>query len=347
MLTGILCLFFIEPDIQYVFSFLLTLIFYCLTRIITRDFLLYLLCICGFFSVLFYAEFFCFYPVFFYMLFLKKQYLPAILGGISFLMIVRMHLFPYPVLILVCFGTLLAFYLQYMTTHYETLEARFLCTQDDSRERTLLLAEKNRSLMEKQNYEIYAATLRERNRIAREIHDNVGHLLSRSILLLGAVKATNTDICLHSTIDSLEMTLNSAMDTIRNSVHDLHDEAINLEEAIASVIKDFSFCPVHYCYDCGRDVPKDVKYSFISITKEALSNMIRHSNATKASILIREHPALYQLCIEDNGSSYTPKTYGIGISNMKERISALHGNVQILTEDGFKIFITIPKETTL
>ena len=120
MLTGILCLFFIEPDIQYVFSFLMTLIFYCLTRIITRDFLLYLLCICGFFSVLFYAEFFCFYPVFFYMLFLKKQYLPAILGGISFLMIVRMHLFPYPVLILVCFGTLLAFYLQYMTTHYET-----------------------------------------------------------------------------------------------------------------------------------------------------------------------------------------------------------------------------------
>lgn len=332
---------------QYVFSFLMTVIFCCLGRMVTKEFLLNILCVCGFFSVLLCPEFFCFYPVFFYMLFLKKQYLPAIIGGIAFLTIARIHLFPYPVFILVCFGTLLAFYLQYTAAHYETLETRFLCTQDDSREHTLLLAEKNRSLMEKQNYEIYTATLRERNRIAREIHDNVGHLLSRSILLLGAVKATNTDIRLQDTVDSLEMTLNSAMDTIRNSVHDLHDEAINLEEAIASVIKDFSFCPIQYCYDCGRNVPKEIKYSFISITKEALSNMMRHSNATKASVLIREHPALYQLCIEDNGSSYTPKTCGIGISNMKERISALHGNMQILTENGFKIFITIPKETIL
>lgn len=60
--------------------------------------------------------------------------------------------------------------------------------KDDSEERTLLLAEKNKALQEKQNYEIYAATLRERNRIAREIHDNVGHLLSRTILLTGAGK---------------------------------------------------------------------------------------------------------------------------------------------------------------
>jgi signal transduction histidine kinase len=43
--------------------------------------------------------------------------------------------------------------------------------------------------MEKQDYEIYLATLRERNRIAREIHDNVGHMLSRSILQIGALKA--------------------------------------------------------------------------------------------------------------------------------------------------------------
>ena len=65
--------------------------------------------------------------------------------------------------------------------------------KDDSEERTLLLAEKNKALQEKQNYEIYAATLRERNRIAREIHDNVGHLLSRTILLTGAAKTVNRD----------------------------------------------------------------------------------------------------------------------------------------------------------
>lgn len=57
----------------------------------------------------------------------------------------------------------------------------------------------------------------------------------------------------------------------------------------------------------GR-IPREVKYSFISITKEALSNTMRHSDATHVSVLIREHPALYQLCIEDNGSAKSAET---------------------------------------
>ena len=76
---------------------------------------------------------------------------------------------------------------------YEELEQEYRKTRDDSKERNLLLQEKNRSLIEKQDYEIYTATLQERNRIAREIHDNVGHLLSRSILIVGAMKIVNED----------------------------------------------------------------------------------------------------------------------------------------------------------
>lgn len=83
--------------------------------------------------------------------------------------------------------------------------------KDDSEERTMLLAEKNKALQEKQNYEIYAATLRERNRIAREIHDNVGHLLSRTILLTGAAKTLNRDKNMESLLEGLDTSLNSAM----------------------------------------------------------------------------------------------------------------------------------------
>ena len=51
------------------------------------------------------------------------------------------------------------------------------------------------------------------------------------------------------------------------------------------------------------DIPKEIKYSFIAITKEALNNVMRHSNANEVKILAREHPGLYQLIIEDNGTS--------------------------------------------
>ena len=180
---------------------------------------------------------------------------------------------------------------------YEQLASQFREIQDDSRENHLLLTEKNRVLLEKQDYEIYTATLRERNRIAREIHDNVGHLLSRSILLLGAARTVNQQDSMHPLLEHLDTTLNSAMDSIRNSVHDLHDDSVDLEESIKSLIAEFSFCPVILQYDMGRTVLREVKYCFISVTKEALSNVIRHSNANQVQITMREHPALYQLYI--------------------------------------------------
>ena len=161
---------------------------------------------------------------------------------------------------------------------------------------------KNRMLAEKQDYEIYAATLKERNRIAREIHDNVGHLLSRSILITGAAKAINASDALSPVLDDLDHSLNQAMTSIRTSVHDLHDESLNLKEAAESLTSDFTFCPVTLNYDMGFEVPREIKYCFISIVKEALSNVARHSNATLVQITMREHPALYQLCIEDNGT---------------------------------------------
>ncbi len=71
------------------------------------------------------------------------------------------------------------------TAKSQILEEKLRRIQDDSsEERTLLLSQKNKALQEKQDYEIYNATLKERNRIAREIHDNVGHVLSRSILMM-------------------------------------------------------------------------------------------------------------------------------------------------------------------
>ena len=217
--------------------------------------------------------------------------------------------------------------------------------KDDSEERTLLLAEKNKALQEKQNYEIYAATLRERNRIAREIHDNVGHLLSRTILLTGAAKTVNRDKNMESLLEGLDTSLNSAMNSIRSSVHNLHDASENLREITEGLTKDCENCTVEY--DMSEIIPNNIKYCFAAIIKETLSNVIKHSNATAVKIVLREHPALYQLCIEDNGKGYSEKeadSEGIGLKNMQERVTSLGGTLQINGENGFRIFAAIPKQ---
>lgn len=77
------------------------------------------------------------------------------------------------------FWSLVAVLLAYCTRQATELKRNLIRLRDTSTELSLVMREKNRKLLEEQDTEIYMATLKERNRIAREIHDNVGHMLSR------------------------------------------------------------------------------------------------------------------------------------------------------------------------
>ena len=258
----------------------------------------------------------------------------------------------FPFLIHTAAGTLISALLWYRTSRYEALFYLFKKTRDDSTEKNLLLEEKNQTLIEKQDYEVYTATLKERNRIAREIHDHVGHMLSRAILMVGAMKTVNKEAAVKEALNSLEDTLNTAMTNVRESVHDLHDDSVDLKDVLEGVAGEYRFCPVQLKYDMGYRVPREIKYGFIAIVKEALNNVEKHSDATGVFIMVREHPALYQLMIEDNGSKKNRENMermeeaprGIGIGNMKDRVRALGGRIQIERKKGFRIFITVPKK---
>lgn len=382
LLYSMLAFFYVPADQSLVFSLLFTVILGCVTYLCrtseteswpynslpvlkTSGNILPVLAgsyvVFGFCS-LWITDLLLFFPLLLYQTLSTRLFLLAVVelpfwGLLAF----QFHKFPEILCLAGIFGFILAFFLWSHTRQYELLARNFRQSRDDSEEHALLLSEKNKALLEKQDYEIYAATLRERNRIAREIHDNVGHVLSRSILMTAACKTINKDESLDPLLGNLEESLNGAMNSIRSSVHDLHDDAVNLEDAIKGLVKDFSFCPVTLTYDMSRQVPREVKYSLISITKEGLSNVMRHSNADSVNILLREHPALYQLCIEDNGTlgHEIPDIHaetdsnkmenvsgGMGLSNIRDRVKALGGTVQITQEKGFQIFVTIPKSVS-
>ena len=246
----------------------------------------------------------------------------------------------YPQIELLLF--VLAFLLSYKTKKLIGLEQNLHLLRDTSTENALLLQQKNKDLIERQNQEIHIATLRERNRIAREIHDNVGHMLSRSILQAGALSALNQQENLKIPLNDLSATLLAAMTSVRESVHNLHDDSIDLKAAICDLSSNLSDYHIHFTYDMGNFVPAPVKYCFISITKEALSNIVRHSNGTDITITLREHPSLYQLIIKDNGTNIVQNSAGMGIANMQERVKHLNGNFSTSTENGFQIFASVP-----
>lgn len=267
-------------------------------------------------------------------------------------------------------GCFLAMLLGIGTSELATRTHSIIELSDTAAEHRMDLERRNKILREQQDAEIYAATLRERNRIAREIHDNVGHTLSRCILMTGAIATINTDENLKEPISQLEEQLHQAMTRIRESVHDLHDDSMDLKESAELLIRDFKACDADLECAVSRSVPKEVKYCFLSVLREALTNVARHSNATQVHVRIIEHPAIYQLTIHDNGTMLSPEIMqdgrsadnlstidaddrqfyetrsngGIGLNNMRERVKAMQGSISITAYNGFRIFISIPKK---
>lgn len=248
---------------------------------------------------------------------------------------------PVPAIIFLA-GMLAAAYIAWIDTQYEITKQANIRMRDDTEEFRRNMTEKNKLLRMQQDNEIAVATLSERNRIAREIHDNVGHLLSRAIIQMGALRTINTDKNMAAPLEQISATLSESMDNIRKSVHDLHSESVNLEQKLRDEISKEDNCDVRLNYDVINDMPVQAKYSVISIVSEALHNISRHSDATRADVTVTEHPAFYQIVINDNGHPAAVNKTGIGIHNMEARINELGGTFMIDTHKGFRIFATIP-----
>lgn len=269
----------------------------------------------------------------------------------------------------------LAGWLAFQTRKREQLIQELMQTRDNDMELNLALRDKNRILMENKENEVHMATLQERNRIAREIHDHVGHMLTRSILQMGALEVVYREEPIHTQLSEVSGTLNQAMNSIRESVHDLHDEAVDLKQIVRQALAELNEkCHVSLDYSLSETIPKQVQYCFAATVKEAVSNILKHSDCTEVHVMLREHPAMYQLIVEDNGSNRRKEknapdgiaevdrtrtgsaapdagrgagsddSRGIGLENMRERVESLHGHIRIDRENGFRIFISVPKK---
>ena len=167
-------------------------------------------------------------------------------------------------------------------------------------------------------------------------------MLTRSLLQVGALKVIAGDDALDEPLTELQNSLNTAMTNVRTSVHDLHDDAIDLESTLWEIIDGVNTTKISLEYDVEGTLPNPIKYAFIAIVKEAVNNIQKHSNAKNASIRGCMHPGFYLLSIADNGTKIsTTDSRGIGLSNMEERVRALNGVIRFDTENGFKITIII------
>lgn len=223
---------------------------------------------------------------------------------------------------------------------------------DDARFEAIEASRKRRMDREQEDEKIYMATLEERNRIAREIHDNIGHMITRTIVQMQALKILNKDENLAPQLDSVSDTLNNAMTAVRKSVHELHNESIDLSISINDIVNSV---PDRFKVKVNTliesPVPNDIKAAIIAIVKESVTNIVKYSNGDRVKVEIVENSTFWRVSIEDNGKN---KKYeyqggsigdggGIGLSNIVSRTESLGGRARISAdESGFKVVCTIP-----
>ena len=218
--------------------------------------------------------------------------------------------------------------------------------RDDTHEASLSLEARNRDLQEARDLSAQVATLAERGRIAREIHDNVGHLLTRGIMQVEALKVVHaSEPSLVGEYDAVSQTLDEAMKTVRASVHDLRDNAADPRVLMQSALDGCGIEQAELVYEVD-ELPTNVARCFVAIVREAATNTMRHSDATRIEVQVREYPGLFQLVVQDNGSGGTtssPVGAGMGLQTMDDRVRALGGTLRTEYRDGFRVFASIPR----
>ncbi len=241
---------------------------------------------------------------------------------------------------------LAAVLLRYKDSAFARVQARYYTAVDDSSLRTDRQQRELRTLQQEQETSVKLAIAQERNRIARDIHDNVGHILSRGILQVGALALSTTDPAARESLEELKQSLNAGMDSVRHSVHNTRQDALYLDREIEALLQTFDFCPVRYHNSAATPLSLNNKYVVMAIIREALSNIMRHSNATQAAITLSEMDANHLLLISNNGTKAPAGSGGMGLAAMEERVRGLGGSLHITHGNGFRLLVTLPKPPT-
>ena len=241
------------------------------------------------------------------------------------------------------------------TAQLEREQQRMRRTRDGLQERALALEARNRDLADRQDYEVELATLAERARIAREIHDNVGHQLTRASLQAEALRVVHADEPgVAADFADVKRTVDEALQLVRTSVHALNDNAVDLSVQLERIVEGArsDSGPQIELEVLAEHAPANVANCFAAVLREALSNAMRHAHAKTITVRCMEHPSFYQLIVTDDGvgevqASGRGTAEGMGLASMRERIEALGGTFTAgprASAGGWRVFATVPKQ---
>jgi signal transduction histidine kinase len=179
----------------------------------------------------------------------------------------------------------------------------------------------------------------ERQRLARELHDETGQALTSILLgLKGIEEAAETDEARQSVLAVRELVVATLQDVRRLAV-ELRPKALDdfglvpALERLSETFAEQADVEVHVEAVLGEErLPREIETALYRIVQEALTNVIKHANAGTVSVVLTRQGDRVAVVIEDDGRGFDPGAQpgeGLGLVGMRERIALVDGRLSI------------------
>lgn len=208
-----------------------------------------------------------------------------------------------------------------------------------------------------------AATLAERTRLAREIHDTLAQGLTGIVVQLGAAqRALGAEQGAEEHIGLAQGMARELLAEARRSVWNLRAAALE-RGSLGDALRTLAERPIPPATTASFElrgepwpVPPEAEAALVRVTQEALANVAKHAEATRAVVLLEYTPDAIRLSVRDNGVGFAeplPTEQAVasgpwgsfGLLGMRERLQAIGGTLELRNDGGAQVLASVPRGT--
>ena len=227
---------------------------------------------------------------------------------------------------------------------------------DAQRKQRQALIQANLRLVEHADQVEELATTRERNRLARDLHDTLAHTLSGLAVQLDAISSVwQPPAKAQKILDQALQTTRSGLDETRRTLQDLRAsplEEMALPQALRSLAEDTARrCELELHMELPQELPDlnpDVEQCFYRVTQEALANIIQHATAKNLHLKLEHQFDRLRLEVHDDGAGFdaAAQKEGFGLVGMQERAEQIGARMAIKSSPNSGTTIILEKDFT-
>jgi ligand-binding sensor domain-containing protein/signal transduction histidine kinase len=202
------------------------------------------------------------------------------------------------------------------------------------------------------------AVMEERNRLARDLHDSAKQKAFAALAQLGTAKGVlnangngnGNSASLH--LSEAENLVSDVIQELTFLVQEIYPIALQ-EKGLTTALREYIYewenrndIAMQFNARNERRLPLDIEQAIFRMTQEALANVARHSHAHRVDVSLVYNDDSLQLSVSDDGCGFdtNPKSQGMGLRSIRERVASIRGSVQIQSApgQGTRILVQVP-----